>query len=101
MTGHKGQFNIKGKTIKEIRLDVDFGCLYLLFSHNKAVKTIEHSPSINIDLDDQNELVGIEFVGVKKASGNFKSIFVELAKTYKKPELANVPSELKKDLAFV
>lgn len=92
---------VKGKTIKEIRLDVDFGCLYLLFSYNKVSKTVEHSPSINIDFDNKNELVGLEFIGVKKAGGNFRRIFVELAKTYNKPELAKVPSELKKDLAFV
>ncbi len=101
MPNHKGQFNIKGKTIKEIRLDVDFGCLYLLFSYNKVSKTVEHSPSINLDFDQHKGLVGIEFVGVKRAAGNFKRIFVELAKTYNKPELIKVPSELKKDLAFV
>ena len=101
MASHKGQINIKGKSIKEIRFDADFGCLYLLFSYNKVNKTVEHSSSINIDFDENKELVGIEFVGVKKAAGNFKRVFVELAKTYNKPELAKVPSELKEDFAFI
>lgn len=99
--GHKGQIRVAGKTIKEIRFDVDYGCLYLLFSHNEIVKTKEHSPSINIDFDKTGELVGIEFVGVKKVAGNLKQIFIELAKIYNKPELKKVPSELKEDLHFV
>ena len=101
MSGHKGQIKVTGKTIKEIRFDVDFGCLYLLFSYNDIAKTKEHSPWVNIDFDKNNELVGIEFVGVKKAAGNLKQIFIELAKTYNKPELEKIPSELKKDLHFV
>ena len=101
MQAHKGHINVKGKAIKEIRFDVDYGCLYLLFSHNKVVKTKEHSPSVNIDLDASGELVGIEFIGVKKAAGDFKRVFVELAKTYNKPELEKIPTELKEELAFV
>ena len=101
MATHKGRISVKGKSIKEIRFDVDFGCLYLLFSHNKVAKTIEHSPSVNLDFDSDGGLIGVEFVGVKKAGGNFKRIFIELAETYNKPELKAVPAELKKDLAFV
>lgn len=99
--GHKRQIKVTDKTIKEIRFDVDYGCLYLLFSHNETAKTKEHSSSINIDFDKKGELVGIEFVSVKKAAGNLKRIFVELAETYNKPELKKVPSELKEDLQFI
>jgi len=101
MISPKHHFSVKGRTIKEIRMDAGFGCLYLLFSYEKICKTVEHSSSINIDLDKGGEMVGIEFVGVKKAAGNFKQIFVELAKVYNRPELKGVPSELKEDLAFV
>ena len=101
MQKHRGQINIQGHSIKEIRLDVNSGCFYLLFSHNKIAKTVEHSHSVNVDFDDKGQLVGIEFVGVKKAQGNFRQIFVELAKAYDKPELQRIPAELKKDLAFV
>jgi len=101
MKTHRGQIKVEGKSIKEIRFDARFGCLYLLFSYNKIVKTHEHSDSVNIDFDGSGEVVGIEFVGVRKAGGNFKQVFVELAKTYNRPELKKVPSELKEDLAFV
>ena len=68
-------------------MDAGFGCLYLLFSYEKICKTVEHSSSVNIDLDKDGGLVGIEFIGVKKAAGNFKRICVELAKVYNRPEL--------------
>ena len=101
MKNHKGQIKVTGKTIKEIRFDVDFGCLYLLFSHNEIARTKEHSSNVNLDFDINGELVGIEFVGVKRAAGNLKRIFVELARTYNKPELEKIPSELKEDLQFI
>ena len=87
--------------IKYISFDPMYGCLYLKFSDEAVARTHEHSDCVNIDFDKNNELVGIEFVGVKKAAGNLKQIFIELAKTYNKPELEKIPSELKKDLHFV
>ena len=101
MKQHRGRINIGGKKLQQITIDPQFGCFYLQFSNEKVTKTIEHAPSIHIDLDRAGELVGIEFVGVKKASGNFKKIFLELAKTYNRPELKKIPAELKEDLAIV
>ena len=101
MTQHRGQINIKGMALQQITFDPQFGCLYLQFSNEKVAKTIQHSPSVNIDLDKNGGVIGIEFVGVKQAGGNFKQVFVELAKIYNRPELRNIPTELKHDLAFV
>lgn len=100
-TLHKGVIKVKDKALQQISIDPQFGCLYLQFSGNRVAKTIEHTDFINIDLDKKGELVGIEFVGVKKIRRGLKHIFLELARVYNRPELKQVPSELKKDLAIV
>ena len=100
MTQHRGQIKID-KKIQQITIDPQYGCLYVQFSGEQIVKTVEHSPAVNIDLDKKGDIVGIEFVGVKKAGGNFKQVFVELAKVYNRPELKKIPAELKHDLAIV
>ena len=97
---HRGHIKVDRK-IQQITIDPQYGCLYVQFSSEKIAKTVEHSPSVNIDLDKEGGIVGIEFVGVKKAGGNFKQLFVELAKVYNRPELKKIPSELKHDLAIV
>ena len=101
MTQHRVRINIKGMAIQQITIDPQFGCLYLQFNNEKIAKTVEHSPSVNIDLDKNGGFVGIEFVGVRKAGGSFKQVFIELAKIYNRPELRNIPTELKQDLAVV
>ncbi len=100
MAHHRGQIKVD-KKIQQITIDPQYGCLYVQFSNEKIAKTVEHSPSVNIDLDKAGGIVGIEFVGVKKAGGNLKQVFVELAKVYNRPELKKVPTELKHDLAIV
>ncbi|MBI2095411.1 MAG: hypothetical protein HYT89_04535 [Candidatus Omnitrophica bacterium] len=62
---------------------------------------MEHTDFINLDLDKGGKLVGIEFVGVKQAKHGLKNIFIELARIYKRPELRNIPAELKRDLAVL
>ena len=83
MTQHRGHIKTD-KKIQQISIDPQYGCLYLQFSGEKVAKTVEHSPSVNIDLDKNGGLVGIEFVGVKKAGGNFKQVFVRVIKVAKK-----------------
>ena len=100
MTQHRGHIKTD-KKIQQITIDPQYGCLYLQFSGEKVTKTVEHSPSVNIDLDKNGALVGIEFVGVKQAGGNFKQVFIELAKVYNRPDLKEIPSELKQDLSIV
>lgn len=100
MTQHRGHIKVD-KKIQQITIDPQYGCLYLQFSGEKIAKTVQHSPAVNIDLNKGGGLVGIEFVGVKKSGGNFKQVFVELAKVYNRPELKNIPTELKHGLAFV
>jgi uncharacterized protein YuzE len=101
MTIHKGIIKVKDQVVQQISIDPVGGCLYLQFSSENVSKTIEHTDFINLDLDKNGKLVGIEFVGVKKVKRGFKQLFIELAKIYKRPELRNIPSELKKDLALI
>ena len=97
----KGIIHIKGHILQQISIDPQYHCLYLQFSGEKITKTVEHTDFINIDLDKNGKLVGIEFVGVKKIGHGLKHIFLELAKVYNRPELKRIPAELKRDLAFV
>ena len=101
ITPRRGVIKVKDKALQQISIDPQFGCLYLTFSGAKIAKTVEHTDFINIDLDKKGHLVGIEFVGVKKIRHGLKHIFLELAKVYNRPELARIPSELKRDLAVV
>jgi uncharacterized protein YuzE len=101
MSHQRNIINVKGKTLQQIIIDPLYGCLYLQFSEEKVAKTIEHNVWVNLDLDVKGHLVGIEFVGVKKFKKDLKSCFIELSKIYNRPELRKIPSELKRDLAFV
>ena len=98
---HRGVIKIKNRSLQQINIDPQFGCLYLQFSNEKIAKTVEHTDFINIDLDKVGQLVGIEFVGVKKIKRGLKHIFIDLAKIYNRPELKGIPAELKRDLAVV
>ena len=98
---HRGMIKIKNRSLQQINIDPQFGCLYLQFSNEKITKTIEHTDFINIDLDKSGQLVGIEFVGVKKIKRGLKHIFIDLAKIYNRPELKSIPAELKRDLAVI
>ena len=100
-TLRKGIIKVKGHMLQHISIDPLYHCLYLQFSGGKIAKTVEHTDFINIDLDKNGQLVGIEFVGVKKIKHGMKHIFLELAKVYNRPELKQIPSELKRDLAVV
>lgn len=99
MKNHKGMIKVDGKIIKYISFDPTYGCLYLKFSDELVARTHEHSDDVNIDFDQKGEIRGIEFIFVKRAFGDMKNIFVELAKTYNRPQLEQVPFELKEDLA--
>ena len=96
MTLKRRVIRVKGHILQHISIDPQHHCLYLQFSGEKIAKTVEHADFINIDLDKNGQLVGIEFVGIKKI--RLKHIFLELAKVYNRPELRRVPSELKRDL---
>lgn len=100
MKNHKGMIKVGGGMIKYISFDPMYGCLYLKFSDEPVSRTHEHSDYVNIDFDRKGEIRGIEFIFVRRAFGDMKNVFVELAKTYNRPRLEKVPAELKKDLAF-
>src|SRR3989338_8605147 len=101
MTIRKGVIQVKDQVVQQISIDPVGGCLYLQFSNDKVAKTVEHTDFINLDLNSSGKLIGIEFVGVKKVKHGLKHIFIELAKIYKRPELRNIPAELKRDLALI
>jgi len=101
MSHNRGIIKVKDVVLQQINIDPQFGCLYLQFSNQKISKTVEHTDFINIDLDKKGQLVGIEFVGVKKFKAGLKACFIELAKIYNRPELKGIPAELKRDLAVV
>ncbi len=91
---HKGKITIRGKMLQQISFDPEFGCLYLRFSQEEVCRTHEHSDYINIDFDKKGEIIGIEFLFVKAAAGNLNKCFIELSKTYNRPELKAIPKEL-------
>lgn len=101
MKNHKQIIKVDGKIIKYISFEPTYGCLYLKFSDEPVARTHEHSDYVNIDFDNKGEIRGIEVIFVKRAFGDMKNVFIELAKTYNRPQLEKVLSELKKDLAFV
>lgn len=101
MTISKGVIKVKDQVVQQISIDPIGGCVYLQFSNDKVAKTLEYTDFINLDLSSSGKLIGIEFVGVKKIKHGLKHIFIELAKIYKRPELRNIPVELKKDLALI
>ncbi len=89
----------KNNIVCHIEFDTQFECLYLQFSQEKITKTVEHSHHINIDLDKRGQIVGIEVIGLKQVAKRFKAVFAELGKAYNRPELENIPKQLKQNLA--
>ena len=51
-----GFIKVKGHVLQQISIDPQGGCLYLQFSGEKVVKTIEHTDFINLDLDRRGKL---------------------------------------------
>ncbi len=85
--------------IHYVEYDPRFECLYIQLSPDKVSTTIEHSDHINIDLDKKGGIVGIEFVGVKHGAKHFNAVFSDLGKIYNRPELKEVPKQLKQNLS--
>ncbi len=85
--------------IHYVEFDPRFECLYIQLSQEKVSKTIEHSDHINIDLDKKGGIVGIEFVGIKNVAKRFNAVFSDIGKIYNRPELNEVPKQLKQNLS--
>ena len=78
-------FRVKSKTAPTIELDNAGGCIYIRFSQKDVFKTIEQVsgyPCILLDLDKNDDVIGIESVGVKEVTVNFIKKAVEQAKVF-------------------
>ena len=98
MQQRRNAIKFEAKTIKSISIDTQYGCMYIRFSNEKVAHTIEHSEIVNIDMAKDGEVIGIEFVSLKRPA---RTIFLELAKIYNRPELKKVPSALRHQLQAI
>lgn len=68
MSGHKHFFIVHSKEAPFITIDRDVDAIYVYFKrHAKVAKTIEREAKdciINVDLDNQGEVIGIELIGI-------------------------------------
>lgn len=93
-----GHLNLGPQKLIGFTADRVAKALYFTFRETPVVKTIEHVPdSINVDVDSEGKIVGVEFVGVTGFKFLDTTIFVELARIYKAPEVKDVPDILHKE----
>ncbi len=60
---------VKCKTPPTVEIDTEASAAYVRFKRTRIARTLRHSakwPIVTIDLDSSGEVVGVEFVGVKK-----------------------------------
>ena len=60
---------VKCKTPPTVEIDTEASAAYVRFRRAKVAKTLRHSarwPIVTIDVDARGQVVGVEFVGVKK-----------------------------------
>ena len=60
---------VKCKTPPTVEIDTEASAAYVRFKRTKIARTLRHGakwPIVTVDLDVHGEVVGIEFVGVKK-----------------------------------
>lgn len=60
---------------------------YVRLSNNEIVKTNEYGNNINIDFDKNGNVVGVEFLFVKKPSIRIRKQIVDIAKNFDIPAL--------------
>ena len=65
---------VRSKAPPTVEIDTEASAAYVRFKRTHVAKTVRHSskwPIVTIDLDHQGQVVGIEFVGVKKFNLNY------------------------------
>ena len=65
---------VHSKSPPTVEIDTEASAAYVRFKRAKVAKTVRHTskwPIITIDLDSQGEVIGVEFVGVKKFNLNY------------------------------
>jgi uncharacterized protein YuzE len=58
-----------GRIAPTVEIDTEASAAYVRFTRAKVAKTVRHGsgwPIITIDLDTRGQVVGIEFVGIRK-----------------------------------
>jgi uncharacterized protein YuzE len=68
-TNHTDIIVVKCKVPPTVEIDTEASAAYVRFKRTKIVKTVRHRvkwPIVTLDLDSRGEVVGVEFVGVKK-----------------------------------
>src|SRR5947208_3665235 len=66
---HRDILVVRSKAPPSVEIDTEASAAYVRFRRTRVVKTIRHRskwPIVTLDLDGHGQLVGIEFVGVKK-----------------------------------
>jgi uncharacterized protein YuzE len=68
-TNHTDIIVVKCKTPPTVEIDTEASAAYVRFTRAKVAKTLRHGakwPIVTIDVDARGQVVGLEFVGVKK-----------------------------------
>lgn len=94
MAKHHVKIMLSDVSIQQVTIDPVYGCIYLRFSNEPVAKTLEHGPEVNLDLDKDSNVVGIEILGARKAAHTLKEMFSGLAKDFNEPALERIPEEL-------
>lgn len=60
---------VTSKTAPTVEIDTEASAAYVRFTRATVAKTVRHGsrwPIVTIDLDARGQVIGIEFVGIKK-----------------------------------
>ena|SRR2546425_4839541 len=71
---HTNILFIRSKMPPTVEIDTEASAAYVRFKRTKVTRTFRHGskwPLITIDLDQGGEVVGVEFVGVKKFNAGY------------------------------
>ena len=85
----------KSKLPLTVEIDTEASAAYVRFRRAKVARTVRHKskwPIVTIDLDARGQVIGIEFVGVKKFNVNYLLKQVPLKTPPQSVSLANYVS---------
>jgi uncharacterized protein YuzE len=60
---------VRSKSAPTVEIDTEASAAYVRFKQAKVARTLRHGakwPIVTLDLDARGEVIGVEFVGVKK-----------------------------------
>jgi uncharacterized protein YuzE len=65
---------VQGGATPTVEIDTEAAAVYVRFKKAKVKKTLRHNskwPLVTIDLDEGGNVIGVEFIGVKKFNVNY------------------------------